>query len=92
LDQRPEGQGSEVTPDVVGFLTCEPNTEVARVHPKAMPVIMTTAEERDLWLRVRPTWTRICHIHRHRAMRQFSAFLSARLRRAEAPLVAAIAA
>ena len=37
--------------DVFGFLTCEPNTEVARVHPKAMPVILTTTEERDVWLR-----------------------------------------
>jgi putative SOS response-associated peptidase YedK len=24
---------------------------VARVHPKAMPVILTNAEERDVWLR-----------------------------------------
>jgi putative SOS response-associated peptidase YedK len=41
----------EVTADVFGFLTCEPNLEVGRVHPKAMPVILTTAEEYDTWLR-----------------------------------------
>jgi len=30
----------------------EPNTEIGRVHPKAMPVILTTSEEHDVWLRV----------------------------------------
>jgi putative SOS response-associated peptidase YedK len=40
----------EITTDVFGFLTCEPNAEVGRVHPKAMPVILTTAEERDAWM------------------------------------------
>ena len=34
-----------------GFLTCEPNAEVGKVHPKAMPVILTTAEEYDVWMR-----------------------------------------
>jgi putative SOS response-associated peptidase YedK len=43
-----EGQ---VNADLFGFLTCEPNAEVRRVHPKAMPVILTTAEEYDIWLR-----------------------------------------
>lgn len=41
----------EVTIDVFGFLTCEPNAEIKRVHPKAMPVILTTSEEYDVWLR-----------------------------------------
>ncbi|MGJ5000608.1 SOS response-associated peptidase [Bradyrhizobium sp. HKCCYLRH2060] len=41
----------EVTCDVYGFLTTEPNAVVAPIHPKAMPVILTTAEEHDLWLR-----------------------------------------
>ncbi|MGJ4941435.1 SOS response-associated peptidase [Bradyrhizobium sp. HKCCYLS1011] len=41
----------EVTVDVYGFLTCDPNAEVKRVHPKAMPVILTSAEEYDTWLR-----------------------------------------
>jgi len=41
----------EVTANFYGFLTCEPNAEVGQVHPKAMPVILTTAEERDTWLR-----------------------------------------
>jgi DNA end-binding protein Ku len=27
----------EVNADIFGFLTCEPNAEVKRVHPKAMP-------------------------------------------------------
>ncbi|MGA0530776.1 SOS response-associated peptidase [Hansschlegelia sp. KR7-227] len=41
----------EVTADVYGFLTTEPNAVVAPVHPKAMPVILTTSEEVDVWLR-----------------------------------------
>ena len=40
-----------VTADIFGFLTCEPNAEVGRVHPKAMPVVLTTTEEHDVWLR-----------------------------------------
>lgn len=39
------------TIDLFGFLTCEPNAEVGAVHPKAMPVILTTVEERDVWMR-----------------------------------------
>jgi putative SOS response-associated peptidase YedK len=27
------------------------NTVVAPIHPKAMPVILTTDEERDVWMR-----------------------------------------
>jgi putative SOS response-associated peptidase YedK len=41
----------EITTDVFGFLTCDPNAEIKRVHPKAMPVIVTTTEEYDVWLR-----------------------------------------
>lgn len=41
----------EVTADLYAFLTTDPNAEVAAIHPKAMPVILTTAEERDTWLR-----------------------------------------
>jgi putative SOS response-associated peptidase YedK len=33
-----------------GFLTTEANAIVAPVHPKAMPVILTTPEEFDRWL------------------------------------------
>jgi putative SOS response-associated peptidase YedK len=36
---------------VYGFLTTAPNAVVAPIHPKAMPVILTTEEERDIWLR-----------------------------------------
>ena len=34
-----------------GFLTTSPNSVVGRVHPKAMPVLLTTSEEWDVWLR-----------------------------------------
>lgn len=41
----------EVTVDCFGFLTTEANATVGAVHPKAMPVILTTAEEKDVWMR-----------------------------------------
>ena len=37
--------------ELFGFLTTEANAVVAPIHPKAMPVILTTPEEVDLWLR-----------------------------------------
>jgi len=40
----------ETTNDLFAFLTTEPNEEVAAIHPKAMPVILTTPEEVDSWL------------------------------------------
>lgn len=39
------------TIDLFGFLTTEPNAEVGAIHPKAMPVILTDDEERDVWMR-----------------------------------------
>jgi putative SOS response-associated peptidase YedK len=36
---------------VYGFLTTAPNAVVEPIHPKAMPVILTTEEERDVWMR-----------------------------------------
>ena len=36
---------------VFGFLTTTPNAVVEPIHPKAMPVILTTDEERDVWMR-----------------------------------------
>ncbi|MGT2435028.1 SOS response-associated peptidase [Bradyrhizobium betae] len=36
---------------VYGFLTTTPNAVVEPIHPKAMPVILTTEEEQDVWLR-----------------------------------------
>lgn len=41
----------EVRADIFAFLTTEANAEVAPIHPKAMPVILTTEEEVDVWLR-----------------------------------------
>ena len=40
----------ETTNDVFAFLTTEPNAPVGAVHPKAMPVILTTRAEMDLWM------------------------------------------
>ena len=36
--------------ELFAFLTTEPNATIAPIHPKAMPVILTTAAEVDLWL------------------------------------------
>jgi len=36
---------------VYGFLTTAPNKIVEPIHDKAMPVILTTPEEYDVWLR-----------------------------------------
>lgn len=36
---------------VYGFLTTEANAVVKPIHDKAMPVILTTNEERDVWMR-----------------------------------------
>src|SRR4029450_6768545 len=36
---------------VYGFLTTSPNAVVEPIHPKAMPVILLTDEERDVWMR-----------------------------------------
>lgn len=34
-----------------GFLTTDANAIVGAIHPKAMPVLITTDEEADVWLR-----------------------------------------
>jgi putative SOS response-associated peptidase YedK len=36
------------------FLTTEPNAEVGAIHPKAMPVILTTPDEVEAWLTASP--------------------------------------
>lgn len=38
------------TDDLFAFLTCPPNAEVAPIHPKAMPVILTEPDEWRTWL------------------------------------------
>jgi putative SOS response-associated peptidase YedK len=40
----------ETTNDLYAFLTSNPNKEVGAVHPKAMPVILTTPEECETWM------------------------------------------
>lgn len=37
--------------EAFGFLTTDANAEVRAVHPKAMPVVLRTQEERDVWMR-----------------------------------------
>lgn len=40
----------ETTNSLFGFLTTEPNAEVGAIHPKAMPVILTTPAEIETWM------------------------------------------
>jgi putative SOS response-associated peptidase YedK len=40
----------ETTNDIFAFLTTEPNTLIAAYHPRAMPVILTTSQDIDLWM------------------------------------------
>ena len=40
----------KTTNDLFGFLTTEANSEVAEVHPKAMPVILTDPDQLEVWL------------------------------------------
>jgi putative SOS response-associated peptidase YedK len=44
----------ETTNDLYAFLTTEPNAEVGAIHPKAMPVILTTAAEVETWMTAPP--------------------------------------
>lgn len=39
-----------ITTDLFGFLTTEPNGVVARIHQKAMPVILRPGDETETWL------------------------------------------
>jgi putative SOS response-associated peptidase YedK len=40
----------ETENDLFAFMTSEPNHEVGAIHPKAMPVILTTKDERETWM------------------------------------------
>jgi len=44
----------ETTNDLYAFLTTEPNDEVGAIHPKAMPVILTTPDEVETWMTAPP--------------------------------------
>jgi putative SOS response-associated peptidase YedK len=43
-------KGTEGEHLLFSFLTTEANAEVGQVHPKAMPVVLTTREEAQAWL------------------------------------------
>jgi putative SOS response-associated peptidase YedK len=53
----------EVSCEVFGFLTTDANADVAAVHEKAMPVILTDAAERELWMSDAP-WDEVRHLQR----------------------------
>jgi hypothetical protein len=44
----------ETTNDLYAFLTTEPNAEVGAIHPKAMPVILTSPDEVETWMTAPP--------------------------------------
>lgn len=51
------------TCDLFGFLTTDANADVGAVHSKAMPVILTEAEERERWLSDAP-WDEVKDLQR----------------------------
>ena len=44
----------ETTDNLYGFLTTGANAEVGAIHPKAMPVILTSEQEVETWLMAEP--------------------------------------
>ena len=53
------GRGTKANPvegkhQLFGFFTTDANVEVGAVHPKAMPVILTSAEAVEQWLTLPP--------------------------------------
>jgi putative SOS response-associated peptidase YedK len=50
--RKDEGEMEHVT---FAFFTTEPNDVVGAIHPKAMPVILNSEEDRETWLRA--TWS-----------------------------------
>lgn len=53
----------EVSCALYGFLTTTANAEVGAVHDKAMPVILTTQAEREMWMSDAP-WDEVAHLQR----------------------------
>jgi len=51
MANRPEGSAWLRTDDLYGFLTTDPNDLVKLIHEKAMPVLLLTKEETDIWMR-----------------------------------------
>ena len=52
----------EITCELFAFLTTDANAEVYAIHPKAMPVILTTAAETDAWLTA--PWSEVCQLQK----------------------------
>ena len=54
-------KGNPVDDDYMlfSFLTTEPNKEVGKVREKAMPVLLLTEEDRELWMQgdAQEAWT-----------------------------------
>ncbi|WP_376986239.1 SOS response-associated peptidase [Bosea sp. R86505] len=51
-----------VSADLYAFLTTDPNAEVKAIHPKAMPVILTTPEACEAWMTA--PWERAAALQR----------------------------
>jgi putative SOS response-associated peptidase YedK len=58
-----KGKEGEVTTDLYGFLTTEPNADVGPIHSRAMPVVQADQADRDLWLSEAP-WAEVGALQR----------------------------
>jgi len=52
----------EVITDLFAFLTTDANHEVAVIHPKAMPVILTESDEIEAWMTA--PWPKVAQLQR----------------------------
>ena len=72
--------------ELFGFLTTDANAVVAPIHPKAMPVILTTAAEVDMWLQSDAPEA----LELQRPLREDALWIVAKGEREDGPAVAAV--
>jgi putative SOS response-associated peptidase YedK len=51
MDVGAQVKDGATTDDLYGFLTTDPNDLVKPIHDKAMPVLLLTKEETDVWMK-----------------------------------------
>jgi hypothetical protein len=54
-------KAGEVTADLFGFLTTEPNAKVGAIYPQVKPAILTDSHDEDTWLEAPGTRRASCN-------------------------------